>query len=250
MDVRGVWPGVLKESSTRPQGPSCHDLPVTIEDLTRKKERRASDRVALDRLLDEELVGTLATVTTDGRPWAVPMLFARDGDRILIHGSTGAGALRRVADGAEAVLAVHAVDGLVLASSMFDHSANYRSAVVRGALVRLTGEEAWAALDRVSDGLLPGRRDEVREMLPKEVAATVALALDLTDDNWILKVRSGGTGEDPAEVPPGTWTGVVPLHVVAGEPEPDDTAAGLPVPPSVTALRSRFAGPQRSGTNR
>jgi len=219
---------------------------VTLDDLTRKKDRRSAEREELDRLLDEELVGTLATVSRDGRPWAVPMLFARDGDRILLHGSTGAGALRHVAEGAEAVLAVHAVDALVLASSMFDHSANYRSAVVRGTLVTLTGDEAWRALDRVADGLVPGRRDEVRQMLPKEVAATVALALDLTEDNWILKVRSGGTGEVPADVPDGTWTGVVPLHTTYGDPEPSSWhPADLPVPPSVTALRA-----QRNGTNR
>lgn len=223
---------------------------MTLDDLTRKKERRSHEREQLDRLLDEVLVGTLATLTTDGRPWAVPMLIARDGDRVVLHGSTGAGALRQVAAGAEAVLEVHAVDGLVLASSMFDHSANYRSAVVRGSLVSLTGEDAWQALDRVSDGLLPGRRDEVRPMLAKEVAATVALALDLTDDNWILKVREGGTGEDPADVPPGTWTGVLPLHVVAGEPEPTPGAESVPVPPSVDGLRARFSGPQRRGTNR
>jgi nitroimidazol reductase NimA-like FMN-containing flavoprotein (pyridoxamine 5'-phosphate oxidase superfamily) len=221
------------------------DRPVTLDDLTRKKERRHTDRAALDRLLDEVLVGTLATVTADGRPWAVPMLFARDRDRILLHGSTGAGALRRVADGAEAVLEVHAVDGLVLASSMFDHSANYRSAVVRGALVTLTGREARAALDLVSDGLLPGRRAEVREILPKEQAATVALALDIAGGNWILKVRSGGTGEEPGDVADGSWTGVVPLHTVAGEPQPTAGVAA-PVPPSVTALRARFrASPPR-----
>ena len=220
---------------------------MTLEDLTRKTERRATDRAELDRLLDEVLVVTLATVSTDGRPWAVPMLFARDGDRILLHGSTGAGALRQVADGAEAVFEVHAVDALVLASSMFDHSANYRSAVVRGVLVTLTGDEARAALDRVSDGLLPGRRAEVREMLAKEQAATVALALGLTADNWILKVRSGGTGDDPADVADGTWTGVVPLHTVAGAPEPTAGADAPPVPPSVVALRERFSGPSTPG---
>ena len=217
---------------------------MTLEDLTRKKERRADDRAALDRLLDETLVATLATVSDDGRPWVVPMLLARDGDRLLLHGSTGAGALRQVGAGAEAVVCAYAVDGLVLASSMFEHSANYRSAVVRGPLVRLTGDEAWAALDAVSDGLLPGRREEVRPMLDQEVAATVALALDITDDNWILKVRSGGTGEDPADVPDGMWTGVVPLHTVAGQPEPTPGAGdSLPVPWSVTALQDRFSAP-------
>lgn len=203
------------------------------------------DRAALDRLLDEVLVGTLATVTTDSRPWAVPMLFARDGDRILIHGSTGAGALRQVAHGSEAVLSVHVVDGLVLATSMFEHSANYRSAVVRGALVRLAGREAAAALDVLSERLLPGRRTEVRGMLGKEVAATLALALDLTEDNWILKVRDGDTDQELFEE--GVWTGVVPVHTAYGEPRRsawlDDD---VPVPPSVESLRES----QRNGTNR
>src|SRR5689334_24446367 len=116
------------------------------------------------------------------------MLYARDGDRLLLHGSTGAGALRQVGDGAEGVLEVHSFEGWVLATSMFEHSANYRSAVVRGTLVRLDGDEAVAALDRISDLLLPGRRDEVRGMLPQEVRATTALALDITDDNWLLKI--------------------------------------------------------------
>ena len=220
---------------------------MTIDDLTRKKERRARDRATFDRLLDEQLVGTLATVADDGQPWLVPMLYARDGDRLLLHGSTGAGALRHVAAGATAAFCVYAVDGLVLASSMFDHSANYRSAVIRGPLLRIEGEEAWAALDTVSDALLPGRREEVRPMLAKEVSATIALALAITDDNWILKVRSGGTGEDPAEVPDDVWTGVVPAHTTYGEPEPSAwQPADLPVPPSVARLRAH----QRSGTNR
>ena len=220
---------------------------MTLDDLTRKKERRARDREALDRLLDEQLVGTLATVTDAGQPWLVPMLYARDGERLLLHGSTGAGALRHVAAGAAAAFCVYAVDGLVLASSMFDHSANYRSAVIRGPLLRLEGQDARDALDAVSDGLLPGRRAEVRPILAKEVSATVALALTITDDNWILKVRSGGTGEDPAEVPGDVWTGVVPMHTSYGEPEPSPwQPADLPVPPSVARLRES----QRSGTNR
>ena len=220
---------------------------MTLDDLTRKKERRARDREALHRLLDEQLVGTLATVTDDGQPWLVPMLYARDGDRLLLHGSTGAGALRHVAAGATAAFCVYAVDALVLASSMFDHSANYRSAVIRGPLLRLEGQDARDALDVISDGLLPGRRAEVRPIVAKEVSATVALALTITDDNWILKVRSGGTGEDPAEVPDDVWTGVVPMHTSYGEPEPSPwQPADLPVPPSVARLRES----QRSGTNR
>jgi nitroimidazol reductase NimA-like FMN-containing flavoprotein (pyridoxamine 5'-phosphate oxidase superfamily) len=216
---------------------------VSLDDLTRLKEKRRSGRAELDRLLDGELVATLATVTTDGRPWAVPMFYARDGDRLLLHGSTGAGALRQVAAGAEAVVAVTAIDALVIATSLFEHSANYRSAVVRGELRRLTGQEAVAALDRLSDALIPGRGEEVRGHLKKEVAATVALALDITDDNWLLKVSEGDVDEELDVVPDDVWTGLVPVVRTYGEPVrspwlPED----LPVPPSVRALV------QRSGT--
>ena len=69
-----------------------HDPPV--ERLGRHAERGRSEREALDALLDEVLAGTLSTVV-DGRPWVVPMLFARDGDRVLLHGSTGAGRCAR-----------------------------------------------------------------------------------------------------------------------------------------------------------
>lgn len=219
---------------------------MTLDDLTREKDRRVRDRAVLDLLLDEVLVGTLATVTTDGRPWAVPMLFARDRDRILLHGSTGAGALRQVATGAEGVLAVHVIDGLVLATSMFEHSANYRSAVVRGPLQRLSGDDAVEALDVISDGLIPGRRAEVRGMLRKEISATVALALDITDDNWLLKVNDGDTDEEFFEE--GVWTGVLPVRTEYGEPQRSAWLGdGVPVPPSVEGLRD---DDQRRGTKR
>ena len=47
--------------------------------LGRHAERGRTERAELDALLDEVLAGTLSTVV-DGRPWVVPMLFARDGD--------------------------------------------------------------------------------------------------------------------------------------------------------------------------
>ena len=116
------------------------------ERLTRKPDRGHLERDELDALLDEVLAGTLSTVV-DGRPWVVPMLYARDGDRILLHGSTGAGALRHVAAGAPAALSVTVVDGLVVAHSTFDSSANYRSAVVHGELHAAQRRGPHPALD-------------------------------------------------------------------------------------------------------
>jgi hypothetical protein len=46
------------------------------------------------------------------------MLYARDGERLLLHGSTGAGALRTVASGAPATLCVAVLDGIVVADTL------------------------------------------------------------------------------------------------------------------------------------
>ena len=208
------------------------------ERLTRKPDRGRTERDELDALLDDLLAGTLSTVV-DGRPWVVPMLYARDGHRILLHGSTGAGALRHVAAGAPAALSVTVVDGLVVAHTTFDSSANYRSAVVHGELTPLTGTDRTRALDRISERLIPGRTREVRPMTVKEEAATLAMALPITDGRWLLKARAGGPSAPDEETD--AWTGVVPFRVVAGEPEPApwNAAAGTAVPASVVRLVER-----------
>ncbi len=205
-----------------------------IPPITRHRERAASGRASLDALLDDEMAGSLA-LAVDGRPWVVPMLFARDGDRVLLHGSTGAGALRHAAAGTPVVLTVFALDGLVVAHTTFESSANYRSAVVQGVAEVLEGEEKTAALDALSNRLLPGRTGEVAPMTAKEQAATVVLALPIRDGHWLVKTRTGPPGE-----PEGTtdaWCGVIPLHTVAGEVVAAPwTTATTPVPASVRAV--------------
>jgi nitroimidazol reductase NimA-like FMN-containing flavoprotein (pyridoxamine 5'-phosphate oxidase superfamily) len=221
-------------------GPGYTGRTHAPEALRRHAERSRSDRAELDALLDEVLAGTLSTVV-DGRPWVVPMLFARDGDRILLHGSTGAGALRQVAGGAPAALTVLSVDGLVVAHTTFESSANYRSAVIHGELETLTDADRTGALERLSERLVPGRTAEVRAMTRREEAATLAMALPITEGRWLLKVRNGGP--TPPEEETDAWSGVVPFRTVSGDPEPAPwtAAAGTTVPDSVRALAARWA---------
>src|ERR1700685_1313447 len=114
--------------------------------INRHRERARHERAELDAVLDAgHHVGTLSTVA-DGRPWVVPMLYGRAGDRILMDGSVGAGALRDVAARGPAALCVMHIAGWVYAHTLFDSSANYRSAVVHGELVALSGPEAAEAL--------------------------------------------------------------------------------------------------------
>jgi len=192
------------------------------------------DRDDLDAVLDATSVGTLATVV-DGQPWAVPMLYARVGDRILLHGSTGAGALRHVAAGAPVSLCVTLLDAIVVADNLFDSSANYRSAVVRGRLEPVVGEEAERSLTVLSDVLIPGRSAEVRAATRKELAATLTIALPIESGQWTVKVRSAPPSEGDRN--PDVWAGLVPMRTVAGEPVRASWVSGdVPVPASVKAL--------------
>ncbi|KQW47510.1 pyridoxamine 5'-phosphate oxidase [Nocardioides sp. Root1257] len=210
-----------------------------MDRLQRFPEQGVTERAALDDLLDSQWVGVLSCVA-DGRPLAVPMLYARDGDRILLHGSTGAGALRRVAAGAPAVLTVFALDALVVAPTTFESSVNYRSATVRGPLETLSDEAREAALDRFSEVLVPGRTTEVRPPNRKELAATLALSLPIRPDGWLLKVADDwpATPEE-ADADPDVWSGLVPVRTVLDPPVPAPAATGLPVPPSVDQLVAR-----------
>ncbi|WP_433605707.1 pyridoxamine 5'-phosphate oxidase family protein [Prescottella agglutinans] len=205
-----------------------------LDRIKRLPERSRADRADLDAVLDSAAVGTLATVV-DGLPWAVPILYARVGDRILLHGSTGAGALRQVAAGAPAALCVTHLDAIVVADNLYNSSANYRSAVVRGQLEQIVGDEAADALTVFSDALIPGRSTEVRAATRKELAATLTIALPIVPGRWTVKVRSAPPGEGDRN--PAVWAGLVPMRTVAGEAVPapwipDD----VPVPASVRAL--------------
>jgi nitroimidazol reductase NimA-like FMN-containing flavoprotein (pyridoxamine 5'-phosphate oxidase superfamily) len=204
--------------------------------LNRLSEYGVTDRAALDALLDSQLAGVLSTVV-DGAPLAVPMLYARDGDRVLLHGSTGAGALRAVGAGAAAVLTVFALDALVVAPTTFESSVNYRSATIRGSLTAVDPKEA--ALEVFSETLIPGRTTEVRASTRKELAKTTALSLPIGPDNWLLKVAAEwpATPEE-AGAEPDVWSGLVPVRTSYDPPVPAPWSADLPVPLSVQRLTS------------
>lgn len=210
-----------------------------MKQIRRERERARTERHDLDAVLDAAAVGTLATVL-DGQPWVVPMLYARDGDRIILHGSTGAGALRHVAAGAPAAFCVTLLDGIVVADTLFDSTANYRSAVVRGHLTVIDPADAAYALDLMSDALIPGRSSEVRPSTKKELSATLAITLPIEPEGWTVKVRDAPPGQPEDAADSGGWAGVVPLRTVAGDPVPAPwVSADIDAPKSVRRLVER-----------
>lgn len=210
--------------------------------LTRKPERGVPDRAALDGFLDTQWWGVLAVGGPAGSPpVAVPTLYLREGDDLVFHASTGAGALGRRGAATAATFCVTVMDALVVAHTTFDSSANYRSAVISGELEAVTDRDPAKLLRAFGDAIIPGRSGETRDFLRKEIAATHMSRLRITDGQWLLKERRGQAGEPDEETR--AWGGVVPISTVYGEPEAAPWSQAE-VPASVRTLVATSAAPE------
>jgi RimJ/RimL family protein N-acetyltransferase/nitroimidazol reductase NimA-like FMN-containing flavoprotein (pyridoxamine 5'-phosphate oxidase superfamily) len=208
---------------------------------------RHSDRLTYDAdvvhaILDEAYVCDLAFVV-DGEPRVLPTLHVRLDDTLYLHGSTGSRPLlaARQATGLPVSVAVTLLDGLVLARSQFNHSANYRSVVAHG-VARLVDDEAdkRRVLTALADKIGAGRAADSRPPTARELAQTALLALPLRDVS--AKVRSGGVVDDPEDLSLPYWAGVVPLRLAPGRPEPD-AGVTTPVPAYLKPVRSPWLEP-------
>ncbi|MGH3495301.1 MAG: pyridoxamine 5'-phosphate oxidase family protein [Sciscionella sp.] len=208
--------------------------------IRRGAARAVTDTEALHELLDASLLLHLGFVS-DGAPVVLPTCFARVGERLYLHGSTGAASLRRAAERVEVCATVTVLDGIVYARSVFHHSANYRSAVIHGVASQLSDPEAkLTALHAVTEHLAPGSWEHTRLPSKQELAKTAVLALPLAEA--AVKIRTGGPVDDETDIEADhSWAGVLPVHSRWGNPIPSpDLATPRAVPEHIS--RRRFAG--------
>ncbi|MGW5052113.1 pyridoxamine 5'-phosphate oxidase family protein [Actinokineospora sp. NPDC004072] len=190
--------------------------PTDRSTIRRGKARAVTDRAVLHQVLDAGLVCHLAVVV-DGAPLVLPTGYGRDGNTLYLHGSTGARSLRAATD---VCVAVTLLDGVVYARSVFDHSMNYRCAVVHGQARPVTEPAAKLhALRVLTEHLAPGSWDHARQPTAKELAATLVLALDLTEAS--VKVRAGDPQDEDDDIAAdAAWAGVLPVVQRWGDPVP------------------------------
>ncbi|MFI1509794.1 pyridoxamine 5'-phosphate oxidase family protein [Streptomyces sp. NPDC020597] len=199
---------------------------------TRSAEKASYDRALVHAILDEGYVCHLGFVR-DNAPVVLPTLYARVGETLYVHGSTGSRPLRMTGQadpGLPVCLTVTHVDGLVLARSAFHHSINYRSVVVHGIAHDVTDPaEKLAALDALVDHVVPGRAADSRPANRKELAATAVIRLDLNEVS--AKTRTGGVNDEPEDLALPHWAGVLPLRKGFEAPLPEaDLAPGTAFP--------------------
>jgi uncharacterized protein len=195
--------------------------------VRRRAGRASYDHETIDAILDAGSVGHVGVVA-DGQPFVIPVLYARDGAEIYVHGSPLSRLLGSLARATPMCLTVTLLDGLVLARSAFHHSMNYRSVVVLGD-GRAIGDpdRKGEALRRIVEQVVPGRSADVRGPSEQELAATEVVALAIREAS--AKVRTGPPIDAAEDYELPVWAGELPLTMRAGEPVPDPRCS-QPVP--------------------
>ena len=203
--------------------------------IRRLPEHAVDDRGQIDAILDEGFVCHVAYLMDD-RPVVIPTLYARDGERVLLHGSTASGLMLAVKRGSNLSIAVTLVDGLVVARSGFESSANYRSVVIHGTGTLLGGAEHEKALDVLVEALIPGRLADIRRPTSIEMRKTAVIAVGLEEVS--AKVHAGPPEDAESDLGTGVWAGVIPLELTAGAPQPaPDLEPGVDIPDYLTTYR-------------
>ncbi|KAF9778329.1 hypothetical protein BJ322DRAFT_494428 [Thelephora terrestris] len=126
-------------------------------------------------------------------------------------------------EGLPVCVAATLVDGIKLALTPFNHSCNYRSAVLHGYANLVTDEDEknWA-MHRITDALVPDRWNNTRVPPSKpELQATSVLRITIVSAS--AKISTGPAGDDRKElqnddVTSKVWTGVFPVWEHVGPP--------------------------------
>ena len=187
--------------------------------VNRHSERGRYDKDEIYPIIDEALICHVGIVA-DGQPFVIPTIHARLGDTLFLHGAVASRLLRHIRAGNFICAEFTLLDGIVFARSVFNHSMNYRSAVLFG-LGRLVEDdsEKMSALEAITEHIAKGRWAEARLPTRKELAATLVVAVPI--DSASAKVRSGPPGDDEEDLSFPVWAGVLPFRRQTLPPLPD-----------------------------
>ena len=203
------------------------------------REYAVYDRETVHAILDAGIVAHVAFIQ-DGAPVVVPMLYARDEETIYLHGARKARVIRLLEDTDQASLNVTLLDALVLARSAFNSSMHYRSVTVFG---KPTLVDDWDtklhAMHTISEHIMPGRWDDLRDPLEKEVKMTGVISMSI--DAASAKVAANPFPEDEDEdydIP--VWAGILPLKSTYTElQDADRLIDGVEPSDAVKALQGK-----------
>lgn len=184
------------------------------------REKAAYDKQTVHGILDQALVASVGFVQ-DGAPLVVPMIFGREGGTLYLHGARKARVIRLLEQTEQACVNVTLLDGIVYARSTFNSSMNYRSATVFGKPSLIADRDAKLhAMQVIGEHTMPGRWDECRDSLEREIKMTGVIRLDI--ETGSAKVAAGMPEDEDEDYDIPIWAGVLPIETRLTTLQSDD----------------------------
>ncbi len=184
--------------------------------ISRLADRGHYDKETIFKILDDNMLCTIAYTKND-LPFAIPTAYCRINEKLYIHGSFKSHFLSQLPPGTPVCLTVTALDGLVLARSVFHHSMNYHSVVVFGKTFWVDDpKEKNDILEVFTEKILPGRWSDARQPTDGELKATGVVGITMEDAS--AKIRTGPASDDKRDLDLPVWAGVLPFKKGYEEP--------------------------------
>jgi nitroimidazol reductase NimA-like FMN-containing flavoprotein (pyridoxamine 5'-phosphate oxidase superfamily) len=201
------------------------DMTASMPPSERTRVRRIAEnadyeRATLHAIVDAAYLCHIAFSDAKGAH-CIPTACWREGEYLYVHGSNGGRLTKVLTQGAQICVTITHLDGLVLARTAFNHSMNYRSAMIYGVFEKVDcAADKRASMVAFMEKIAPGRQAEVRAGNDKEFDATTILRISL--DEAACKVRTGGPRDEPEDLQLTAWAGVLPFFVQKGAPVRDE----------------------------
>ena len=186
--------------------------------IIRGANRSANDVESVFNILDAGFLCHIA-FHHEGQTMMIPTGYGRKDDTLYIHGSSKNYMLNQIINGDIICIGVTHLDGIVLARTLFDTSANYRSAVLFGKASLITDyDERIEGLKIITENIIKGRWNEVSVGSENQLKATIVVKF--TIERASAKIREGGPKGDE-EISNEVWSGHIPLSLTASKPVQD-----------------------------
>lgn len=221
--------------------------------INRHKERGHYDVDTVHAILNSTPVAHVSFVPDPSPSVPVPVVLpmiarvgtfpAGDGEpAVYVHGYVSARMFRPTTSFPVCIAATK-IDNLVLALTPFNHSYDYRSAVVHGHATLLdpgtkaapqNRDEILYAMQLITDAMVPGRWAGSR-VPPDEGEIASTRILKVTIQSASAKIRASGVKDDAKDLKSDetrarVWTGVLPYVEMLGTPIPAETNEVAAVP--------------------
>ena len=186
--------------------------------VVRGSNRAVNNESAIHEILDAGFLCHIA-FQHEGETMIIPTAYGRKDNILLFHGSTKNFMLNQIIKNQTICVSVTHLDGIVLARTLYDTSANYRSAILYGKAELIENhEDRIEGLKIITENIIKGRWNEVSIGSENELKAT--MVIKFTIEKASAKIRKGGPEGDENKSS-AVWSGHIPLSLKALEPIAD-----------------------------